>query len=208
MAFLVGLTGGIGCGKSSVSKIFSDLGIDVIDTDVISRELTQSGGSAIQMIRNTFGDAFITTDGALDRNKMRNLVFSGNDALFKLEKILHPLILEETVLQAKQTHSPYSIIVIPLLFETNDYDNIVQRTLAVDCDEQQQLSRTMARSHLSEQKVRAIMATQLSREARLQKADDIIINNQDIDHLRMQVLQLHHKYLILSERTQISGFKG
>ena len=200
MAFLVGLTGGIGCGKSSASKIFSDLGIDVIDTDVISRELTQSGGSAIQMIRNTFGDAFITTDAALDRNKMRNLVFSGNDALlFKLEKILHPFILEETVLQAKQTHSPYSIIVIPLLFETNDYNNIVQRTLDVDCDEQQQLSRTMARSHLSEQKVRAIMATQLSREARLQKADDIIINNQDMDYLRMQVIQLHHKYLMLSE---------
>ncbi|MBA3754960.1 MAG: dephospho-CoA kinase [Nitrosomonas sp.] len=197
--FLVGLTGGIGCGKSSASKIFSDLGIDVIDTDAISRELTQSGGSAIRMIQNTFGDAFITTDGALNRNKMRNLIFSGNDARFKLEKILHPLILEETILQAKQTHSPYSIIVIPLLFETNDYDNIVQRTLAVDCDEQQQLSRTMARSHLSEQKVRTIMATQLSRKTRLQKADDIIINNQDIDYLRMQVLQLHHKYLMLSE---------
>jgi len=208
MTFVVGLTGGIGCGKSSATKIFSDLGVDVIDTDVISRELTQSGGSAIQMIRNTFGDAFITTDGALDRKKMRNLVFSGSDARLQLEKILHPLILEETVLQAKQTHSSYSIIVIPLLFETNDYDNIVQRTLAVDCDEQQQLSRTMARSHLAEQKVRAIMATQLLREARLQKADDIIINNQDIDHLRMQVLQLHHKYLMLSERTQISGFKG
>lgn len=198
MTFVVGLTGGIGCGKSSTSQIFSDLGIDVIDTDVISRELTQSGGSAIRMIQNTFGDAFITTDGALDRNKMRNLIFSGSDARFRLEKILHPLILEETALQVKQTHSSYSIIVIPLLFETNDYDNIVQRTLVVDCDEQQQLSRTMARSHLSEQKVRAIMATQLSRQARLQKADDIIINNQDIDYLRMQIFQLHDKYLMLS----------
>lgn len=200
MTFVVGLTGGIGCGKSSTSQIFSDLGVDVIDTDVISRELTQSGGSAIRVIQNTFGDAFITTDGALDRNKMRNLIFSRSDARLKLEKILHPLILEETVLQVKQSQSPYSIIVIPLLFETNDYDNIVRRTLVVDCDEQKQLLRTMARNHLSEQKVRAIMATQLSREARLQKADDIIINDQDIDHLRMQVLQLHHKYLMLSEK--------
>lgn len=200
MTFVVGLTGGIGCGKSSTSQIFSDLGIDVIDTDVISRELTQSGGSAIRVIQNTFGDAFITTDGALDRNKMRNLIFSRSDARLKLERILHPLILEETVLQVKQSQSPYSIIVIPLLFETNDYDNIVRRTLVVDCDEQQQLLRTMARNHLSEQKVRAIMATQFSRQARLQKADDIIINNQDIDHLRMQVLQLHHKYLMLSEK--------
>lgn len=208
MTFVVGLTGGIGCGKSSTSQIFSDLGIDVIDTDVISRELTQSGGSAIRMIQDTFGNAFITTDGTLDRNKMRNLIFSRSDARLKLEKILHPLILEETILQAKQTHSPYIIIVIPLLFETNDYDNIVQRTLAIDCDEQQQLSRTMTRSHLSEEKVRAIMATQLSRETRSQKANDIIINNQDIAYLEMQVLQLHHKYLALSERTQISGCNG
>lgn len=205
MTFVVGLTGGIGCGKSSASEIFSDLGIDVIDTDVISRELTQSGGSAIRMIQNTFGDAFITADGSLDRNKMRNLIFSRGDARLKLEEILHPLILEETFLQAKQTYSPYIIIVIPLLFETNDYDNIVQRTVVVDCDEPQQLSRTMTRSHLSEEKVRAIMVTQFSREARLKKADDIIINNQDIDHLRMQVLQLHYKYLMLSEKNQILG---
>ncbi|MBP6058661.1 MAG: dephospho-CoA kinase [Nitrosomonas sp.] len=208
MTFVVGLTGGIGCGKSSTSQIFSDLEIDVIDTDVISRELTQSGGSAIQMIQNTFGDVFITADGALDRNKMRNLIFSCGDARLKLEEIMHPLILEETLLQAKQTHSPYIIIVIPLLFETNDYDNIVQRTVVVDCDEQQQLSRTMTRSHLSGEKVKAIMVTQLSREARLKKADDVIINNQDIEHLRMQALQLHYKYLILSEKNQILGFKS
>lgn len=202
MTFVVGLTGGIGCGKSSASQIFSDLGIGVVDTDVISRELTQSGGSAIRIIRNTFGDACITADGALDRTKMRNLIFSGSDARLKLEKILHPLILEETILQVQHISSPYIIIAIPLLFETNGYDNIVQRTLVVDCDEQQQLLRTMARSHLSEEKVRAIMATQLSREVRLKKADDIIINNQDLDNLRMQVLQLHHKYLMLSEKNR------
>ena len=208
MTFVVGLTGGIGCGKSSASKFFSDLGIDIIDTDVIARKLTQSSGPAINMIKNMFGDTFITADGVLDRNKMRNLIFSDNEARLKLEKILHPLILEETVLQAKQAQTPYIIIVVPLLFETNDYDNIVQRTLVVDCDEQQQLSRTMARSQLSEQKVRAIMATQISRKTRLQKADDIIINNQDIDYLKIQVFHLHHKYLMLSEsnlNTRLNG---
>lgn len=199
MTFIVGLTGGIGCGKSSASKFFSDLGIDVIDTDVIARKLTQSGGSAISMIQETFGDSFITSDGALDRNKMRDLIFSNSAARLKLEEILHPLILKETVLQIEQTRSPYTILVVPLLFETNDYSNIIQRTLIIDCDEQQQLSRTMARSHLSQQAVRTIMATQISRKIRLQKADDIIINDQDIDYLRTQVLRLHHQYLSLSE---------
>lgn len=199
MTFIVGLTGGIGCGKSSASKFFSDLGIDVIDTDVIALKLTQSGGLAISTIQKTFGNSFITPDGALDRNKMRELIFSNSAARLKLEEILHPLILKETILQIEQTRSPYTILVVPLLFETNDYSNIIQRTLIIDCDEQQQLSRTMARSHLSQQAVRTIMATQISRKIRLQKADDIIINDQDIDYLRTQVLRLHHQYLSLSE---------
>ncbi|WP_297325316.1 dephospho-CoA kinase [Nitrosomonas sp.] len=199
MTFIVGLTGGIGCGKSSASKFFSDLGVDVIDTDVIARELTQSGGPAISMIQEAFGNSFITSEGALDRNKMRDLVFSNSAARLKLEKILHPLILQETALQIEQSRSPYIIIVVPLLFETNDYGNIIQRILVVDCDEQQQLSRTMARSHLSQQVARTIMAAQISRKIRLQKADDIIINDQDIDYLRTQVLRLHHQYLSLAK---------
>lgn len=199
MTFIVGLTGGIGCGKSSASKFFSDLGIDVIDTDVIARQLTESGGSAISMIQEAFGNSFITPDGALDRSKMRDLIFSNSAARLKLEKILHPLILKETVLQIEQSRSLYTIVVVPLLFETNDYSNIVQRILVIDCDEQQQLSRTMTRSHLSQQAARTIMATQVSRKIRLQKADDVIINDQDIDYLRTQVLRLHHQYLFLAE---------
>lgn len=205
MTFIVGLTGGIGCGKSSASEFFSDLGIDVIDTDIIARKLTESSDPVISMIQKIFGDTFITADNTLDRNKMRNLIFSDSDARHRLEEILHPLILEETALQAKRAKTPYIIIVVPLLFETNDYGNLVQRTLVVDCDEQQQLSRTMTRSQLSEQKVRAIMATQVSREIRLQKADDIIINNQDIDYLKLQVSQLHRKYLMLSESNRNTG---
>ena len=130
---------------------------------------------------------------------MRNLFFSDSDSRQKLEKILHPLILKETIRQIAQTQSPYIIIVVPLLFETNDYDNIIQRILVIDCEEQQQISRTMARSQLSEQQVKAIMANQISRKARSQKADDVIINNQYIDYLKAQVAQLHHKYLLLSE---------
>ena len=199
MTFVVGLTGGIGCGKSSASQFFSDLGIDVIDTDIIARQLTQPNGSAISLIQNTFGSSIIATDGTLDRNKMRDLVFANSELRHKLEQILHPLILKEVIRRIKQCQAPYVIVVIPLLFETNDYNHLIQHILVIDCDEQQQLLRTMERSNLSEQKVRSIMATQVTRETRIQKADDVILNNQDIEYLKAQILLLHHKYLALSK---------
>ena len=199
MTFVVGLTGGIGCGKSSTSQFFSDLGIDVIDTDVIARQLTQPNGSAISLIQNTFGSSVITADGALDRNKMRDLVFANSESRHKLEQILHPLILKAVIRRIKQSQAPYVIVVIPLLFETNDYNHLIQHILVIDCDEQQQLLRTMERSNLSEQKVRSIMATQVTRETRIQKADDVILNNQDIEYLKAQILLLHHKDLALSK---------
>ncbi len=199
MTFIVGLTGGIGCGKSSASQLFSELGIDVVDTDVIARQLTQPGGQAISLIKNSFGNAFLTADGALDREKMRNLVFSDSRARHQLEKILHPLILQETIAQIEHSRSPYAILVVPLLLETNDYNPIVQRILVIDCEERTQISRTMARSQLSEQQVKAIMAQQISRKDRLLKADDVILNDRDIDFLKAQVIQLHHQYLMLSK---------
>lgn len=199
MTFIVGLTGGIGCGKSSASQFFAELGINVIDTDVIARKLTQPDGQAISLIRNSFGDAVLTANGSLDREKMRNQVFSDSHARRKLEEILHPLILKEVIEQIKQTRSPYIVLVVPLLFETNDYDAIIHRSLVVDCEESVQISRTMARSQLTEQQVKAIMAQQISRQTRLQKTDDIITNDRDIDFLKTQVSQLHHKYLILSK---------
>ena len=199
MTFVVGLTGGIGCGKSSTSQFFSDLGIDVIDTDVIARQLTQPNGSAISLIQNTFGSSIIAADGTLDRNKMRDLVFANSELRHKLEQILHPLILKEVIRRIKQCQAPYVIVVIPLLFETNDYNHLIRHILVIDCDEQQQLLRTMERSNLSEQKVRSIMATQVTRETRIQKADDVILNNQDIEYLKAQILLLHHKYLALSK---------
>jgi len=199
MRLIVGLTGGIGCGKSAASQFFSELGIDVIDTDVISQRLTQPVGAAIPLIQEEFGKNFITADNALDRSKMRQLVFSNDNARLKLENILHPLILQETLLHIEQSHSPYIILVVPLLLENSEYRALVQRILVIDCEEEQQLRRTMSRSQLSEQQVKAIMAAQVSRETRLQSADDVIVNNQDSAHLRTQVLQLHHTYLLLSQ---------
>ena len=198
MTFIVGLTGGIGCGKSSASQLFSELGIDVVDADVIARQLTQPGGQAIDSIRDVFGNAFLTAEGALDREKMRNLAFSDNRARHQLEKILHPLILQETLIQIEHSRSPYTILVVPLLLETDDYNPIVQRILVIDCAERIQIARTMARSQLPEQQVKAIMAQQISRKDRLQKADDVIVNDRDIEFLKAQIIQLHQRYLMLS----------
>lgn len=197
MNFVVGLTGGIGSGKSTVSKLFEDLGITVIDTDVISRKLTEVNGIAINKIRENFGEAYTNSIEGIDRAKMRELIFSDKEARNKLEKILHPLILNEVKTQIEKVSDNYIIVVVPLLFEIDDYQNIVDRTLVVDCDERQQLIRTMARSQLSEEKVKAIMATQMTRQQRLQQADDVIANNDDIDSLKKQTLSLHQKYLSL-----------
>ena len=194
----VGLTGGIGCGKSSAAKIFTELGIDVIDTDLIAHELTQSNGAAIASIRSLFGSAFITLEGELDRKKMRQLIFADNNQRNQLEALLHPLILAETVRRVQRSQSPYVVVAIPLLFETSDYDHLIQRILVIDCDEQLQITRTMARSRLNAEEVRAIMAVQINRQHRLKNADDIVVNNQGIDNLHEQILRLHQNYLILS----------
>ena len=199
MPFIIGLNCGIGCGKSSASKILARLGIDIIDTDEIARELTQTEGPIIFTIRKVFGDAFITADGALDRKKMRQLVFSDNTSRIKLESILHPFIFTEATRRANHTSSPYAIMVVPLLFETNDYDKIIQRSLVIDCDEKNQIARTMIRSKLNEQEVRAIIAMQISRQKRLQKTDDVIINNNGLAYLQKQVNNYHQKYLDLSK---------
>jgi len=198
MTFVVGLTGGIGCGKSIVSEFFSDLGVDVIDTDEISRELTKPKGAAVASIQDVFGDAFVTVDGALDRSRMRNLVFSDSSSRLNLEKILHPLIIKETIRRIAAAQSSYNVVVVPLLFETKDYNDIIQRVLVVDCDEQKQIERTIERSKLSDRQVREIMATQVPRQVRLINADDIITNNLDIGNLKKQVICLHNKYLEFS----------
>lgn len=198
MTLVVGLTGGVGCGKSSACKIFSELGIDVIDADQISHELTQRNGAAIPVIRNQFGEDYVTADGALDRAKMRRLVFTDKDSRVKLEALLHPLILEIATKRILHSESPYVILAVPLLLETNDYGHLINRILVIDCDEQLQIMRTMTRSHLSEEEIKSIMAVQLNRKQRLEKADDIINNNGDIHKLKEKVIRVHRNYIDLS----------
>lgn len=201
MTYFVGLTGGIGSGKSTVASIFAEFGVPVIDTDAISHQLTQTGGTAIPAIRATLGEDYIDATGALDRAKMRQLVFSDASAKQRLEKILHPLILSETRSQAESGSAPYALLVIPLLFETIDYQGWLNHTLTVDCSEETQMSRATSRSGLAEQAVRAIMTQQLTRAQRLELADDAISNDGTLTELRRQISPLHQRYMNLAKRS-------
>ena len=209
MTYFVGLTGGIGSGKSTVASIFAELGVPVIDTDAISHQLTQSGGNAIPAIRDAFGEAYIDAAGALDRAKMRELVFSERrervfssaSAKHQLEKILHPLILAQAKSQAAASPAPYVLLVIPLLFETSDYQGWLNHTLTVDCSEETQLARTTKRGSMSEQMVRAIMAQQLSRSERLKRTDNTIQNDGTLVEIRQKIAQLHQRYMNLATRS-------
>jgi dephospho-CoA kinase len=200
--YLVGLTGGIGSGKSTVADMFASLGVRIVDTDLISHQLTQTGGSAIPAIRDTFGVQLVNAQGALDRGKMRELVFGNPDEKNRLEAILHPLIYAQTRQQAfSQTDAPYTIIVVPLLFESGRYTNWLQRVITVDCPEESQIARTTQRSKLDEPAVRAIMAQQLRREARLTLADEIIVNNGSLDNLETQVIGIHRRLSAFATET-------
>ena len=195
MSFAVGLTGGIGCGKSTVADLFEKHGAGIIDTDAISHHLTQRGGDAIAAIRDTFGKDYITDDGALDRAKMRTLVFSDAAAKQRLEQILHPLILEQAKAQLRQLQNkPYTVIVVPLLTDSPAYRKLVQHVLVVDCDETTQVERVTGRSRMAVPEVRAIIAQQAPRTEYLQLADDVIHNDAGLDNLAEQVAVLHQRY--------------
>lgn len=199
MNYLVGLTGGIGSGKSTIADIFAALGVRIIDTDLISRQLTQTRGAAIPAIRATFGTEVIDTDGALNRNRMRELVFGDPTRKKCLESILHPLIYEQTRLLANTaTDAPYTLVVVPLLFESGRYADWLHRIITVDCPAETQISRTMQRSHMDEAAVRAIMATQFSRAQRLALADEIVTNNGTLDDLKTQVIGMHRRLSTLA----------
>ena len=196
MRYAVGLTGGIGSGKSTVADRFAARGVAVIDSDVAAHRLTAPGGAAIAAIRAAFGDAYIDSSGALDRPRMRDLAFSDADAKRRLEAILHPMIREACEREREAATSAYVLLVVPLLFESGRRLD-VQRTLVVDCDETVQVARVMRRSGLAEDAVRAIMATQLSRTSRVALADDVIDNSIDhrLDAPDARVAALHESYL-------------
>lgn len=200
MAYCVGLTGGIGSGKSAASSRFEALGAAVVDTDEISRALTAPGGAAIAAIRERFGPQAIGPDGGLDREQMRSLVFRDPPSKQKLEAILHPLIRERTRAAIVAARAPYVVVVVPLLFETGACLELVRRALVVDCDEAEQVRRVTARSGLAPEEVRRIMATQLPRAERLRRADDVLHNDSDMEALRGQVERLHARYLELARQ--------
>jgi dephospho-CoA kinase len=198
-AYLIGLTGGIGSGKTTVARLFEQYGARIVDADQISRELTISQGAAIPAIIQAFGARYIDETGSLDRSSMRQLFFTEPDARIKLQTILHPMIFERVQEQASlATSTPYTLIVAPLLFEVKGYRKWVQRTLVIDCPEELQIERTMRRSGLSEQEVKQIMAQQLSRSKRLSMADDRLENQTDRATLVSKVAALHTRYLKLS----------
>lgn len=195
---VVGLTGGIGSGKSTVGNLFAKRGADLIDTDKMAYELTQRDGAAMPAIGARFGLSYIDESGALDRASMRRLVFSDAAAKRRLEKILHPLIRVAADQQLAAATGPYAVLVVPLLIESDTYGHRVDRVLVVDCDEAAQVSRTMARSNLSESAVRAIIAAQVDRATRLAAADDTIDNSGNLDTLMPQVDRLHYLYMTLA----------
>ena len=199
MSFVVGLTGGIGSGKSAAAAEFERLGAAVVDTDAIAHELTQAGGAAILELERIFGRDAITKNGAMDRDKMRARVFADPAAKKALEALLHPLIREESRRRIAAARAPYVIHVVPLLVESPDYRSRVDRVLVIDVPEDLQVERVRSRSGLSEAEVRAIVAAQAPRAQRLAAADDLIENRGTIEALREQVAALHRKYLEYSQ---------
>lgn len=203
MPFIVGLTGGIGSGKSTAARMFGELGAAVVDTDAISHALTGPGGAAMPALQEAFGVACVRPDGGLDRAAMRERVFTDAAARGRLEGIVHPLIRREAERQIAAAAAPYIVLVVPLLLETRRYLPLLQRVLVVDCDPEVQISRTMDRSNLTRGAVAAIMSAQLDRQSRLAAADDVIDNNGDEPALRAQVERLHASYLQLAARAPV-----
>jgi len=205
MKFVVGLTGGIGSGKSAVAELFARRGIVIVDTDAIAHELTASGGGAMDAIKELFGSEFITPEGALDRERMRALVFRDPHAKHLLESVLHPRIRAKSAERIASADSPYVILVVPLLVESGFERTRYQRVLVVDCDEKSQIERVTKRNNLSAIEVQRIMDTQATRAARLAVADDVLTNDEGLDDLTPKVDELHHRYLELAGRQPLHG---
>jgi dephospho-CoA kinase len=197
VTFVVGLTGGIGSGKSAAADEFARLGAAVVDTDAIAHELTAAGGPAVPEIARIFGQDFVR-EGKMDRQRMREHVFSDPAAKKALEGLLHPLIRAESSRRIAAATAPYVVHVVPLLIESPDYRRRVDRVLVVDVPEETQVARVRSRSQLSDEQVRAIIRAQAPREARLAAADDVIDNGGTRDALLKQVAVLHQKYLQLA----------
>jgi dephospho-CoA kinase len=192
--YRVGLTGGIASGKTTVSRLFAALGVPVLDSDEIARDVVAPGTPALDAICSRFGPAVIQADGSLDRRALRGIVFADPEARRALEAITHPAIRAEMDRRSRAAGGTYQVFAIPLLVETGGRDR-VDRVLVVDCDEETQLRRVMLRDGVDEAGARAVLAAQAGRRARLAVADDVIVNDGDLASLRDQVEALHRQYL-------------
>jgi len=195
---VIGLTGGIGCGKSRVCELFAELGTPIIDADRLAREAVEPGQPALREIVQRFGAAILRADGRLDRAELRRLIFDQPEARRALEAILHPRIRALMLERLRQLSAPYAILAIPLLLESGRPEE-VERVLVVDCEEVQQVERTSRRDGVPAEQVRAILAAQAGRAARLAAADDVIDNSGPPTALPPQVAELHRRYLALAE---------
>ncbi|THB65384.1 MAG: dephospho-CoA kinase [Gammaproteobacteria bacterium] len=195
--FTVGLTGGIACGKTVVSDTFKDLGVNIVDTDIIARDVVEPGTKGLQQVITQFGNEIILPDGTLDRRALRSIVFNNPPLRKKLETILHPLIREESQKRLESGTSAYSILVVPLLFETG-MNKMVNQVLAIDTPPEIQLQRLLARDSETEEGAKKIIASQIPREERLKQADDVLLNDGDIITLQKQIEILHNSYLRLA----------
>ena len=195
---VVGLTGGISSGKSTVADLFAKKDVPIIDADQLARALTIPGTPALNQIIKLFGQEIVLPDGTLDRKKLGNLIFRDATKRKQLEELLHPLIRAEMKRQIEALNTPYCIAMIPLLLETTQ-NPLINRILVVDTSEESQISRTMARDHLSREAVEAILKTQMDRQKRLSLADDVICNDGTYENLIPQVDELHEDYLLLAK---------
>jgi dephospho-CoA kinase len=196
--FIIGMTGGIGSGKSEALKIFESLNIKVIDLDNIAKEITDTSHQAIQEIKLVFGDAIFDKDNRLDRKKLREIIFSEKDQKINLEKILHPKILEEVMRRLNVlSNESYVVIDIPLLFETNQYTSLISRSLVIDCKVNDQIERVKKRDGIDTSVIQSIIEQQVGRNYRIERADDVVVNDGSIEKLEESIKVLHKKYLNL-----------
>lgn len=191
---IVGLTGGIGSGKSEVSCRFQKLGILVVDADEVARQVVEPGRPALDAIAKHFGENILQPDKTLNRSELRKIIFSNPNEKVWLESLLHPIIRSEIITQLAQAKSAYAILSSPLLLETNQHQ-LVQRVLVVDANEELQITRASTRDNNSTEQIKNIMAAQLSRAARCAKADDVILNDGDVRELDLKVAALHNQYI-------------
>ena len=191
---IIGLTGGIGSGKSVVGNFFTELGIDVIDADLISRNILDTNKKAKKLFVKSFGNEFIDKKGNVNREQLRTTIFDDKEKKMSLESIIHPLVREEIINFTEQSKSLYKIVMVPLIYETQS-SNFYEKIIVIDCDEQEQIERASKRDGKSEENILSIIKTQASRNERNSIADFIILNDSSIEDLRLKVIQIHQKLL-------------